>query len=177
MSPPGRAKDGGGGASGNGGGGGSKRSAETPPSPALSAASSSGRVSPIKRKRKPSITEESLKVPDLSNDQVGYLNLTTHSANFLADPIDLKWGEEDPEQRGPVMATTRHPTQRNAIGAHSGSYCVYRALAVAAGKLDTNYMPKLEATRPVCEIGPFASWSDPSKIGTMDPWGHLTTDV
>lgn len=37
-----------------------------------------------------------------------------------------KWGDEDPEQRGPVMATTRHPTQRNAIGAHSGSYCVYR---------------------------------------------------
>ncbi|CBJ29818.1 conserved unknown protein [Ectocarpus siliculosus] len=175
MSPPGRAK-GGGGAS-DGGGGSSKRPAETPPSPALSATSSSGRVSPIKRKRKPSITEESLKVPDLSNDQVGYLNLTTHSANFLADPIDLKWGEEDPEQRGPVMATTRHPTQRNAIGAHSGSYCVYRALAVAAGKLNTNYMPKLGSTRPVCEIGPFASWSDPSKIGTMDPKGHLVTDV
>lgn len=35
-------------------------------------------------------TEESLKVPDLSNDQLGYLNLTTHSANFLADPIDMK---------------------------------------------------------------------------------------
>ncbi|CAN0509604.1 unnamed protein product, partial [Laminaria digitata] len=69
---------------------------------------------------------EDLKVPDLSLDQVGYLNLTTHSANFLADPIDLKWGEEDPEKRGPVMATTRHPTQRNAIGAHSGSYCIYK---------------------------------------------------
>ena len=24
------------------------------------------------------------------------------------------------------MATTRHPTQRNAIGAHSGSYCIYK---------------------------------------------------
>ena len=34
--------------------------------------------------------EDELKVPDLSVDQVGYLNLTTHSANFLADPIDLK---------------------------------------------------------------------------------------
>lgn len=24
------------------------------------------------------------------DDQLGYLNLTTHSANFLADPIDMK---------------------------------------------------------------------------------------
>lgn len=50
-------------------------------------------------------------------------------------------------------------------------------MAVASGKLDTKYLPKLGATRPVCEIGPFPAWSDPSKIGTMDPWGHLVTDV
>ena len=38
------------------------------------------------------------------------------------------WGEEEADNRGPVMATTRHPTQRNAIGAHSGSYCVYKVM-------------------------------------------------
>lgn len=48
---------------------------------------------------------------------------------------------------------------------------------MASGKLNPNYLPKLAATRPVCEIGPFPAWSDPSKIGTMDPWGHLVTDV
>lgn len=37
-----------------------------------------------------------------------------------------QWGEEDPEARGPIVATTRHPMQRNAIGAHSGSYCIYK---------------------------------------------------
>lgn len=52
-----------------------------------------------------------------------------------------------------------------------------QALAVACGKLDPNYLPKLGTTRPVCEIGPFPAWSDPSKIGTMDPWGHVVTDV
>lgn len=34
--------------------------------------------------------------------------------------------------RGPVVATTRHPMQRNAIGAHSGSYCIYKVV-VATG--------------------------------------------
>ena len=48
---------------------------------------------------------------------------------------------------------------------------------MACGKLDPFYLPKLGATRPVCEIGPFPAWSDPAKIATMDPWGHLVTDV
>ena len=67
--------------------------------------------------------------------------------------------------------------QRNAIGAHSGSYCVYKALAVACGKLDPNYLPKLHMTRPVFDLGPFKTWADKFKIATMDPWGHLVTDV
>jgi GTP cyclohydrolase N terminal len=106
-----------------------------------------------------------------------YINLTTHDSNFFADPIPLHWEEEDPEKRGPVVATTSHPMQRNAIGAHSGSYCIYKALAVACGKLDPNYLPKLHMTRPVFDLGPFTAWGDRTKIATMDPWGHLVTDV
>ena len=41
------------------------------------------------------------------------------------------------------MATTRHQSQRNAIGAHSGSYSIYKALAVASGVLDPDYRPKV----------------------------------
>lgn len=48
---------------------------------------------------------------------------------------------------------------------------------MASGKLDPHYRPKLNETRPVCKIGPFDSWADPSKIGTMDPWGHEITEV
>lgn len=63
------------------------------------------------------VAEESLKVPDLSDDQLGYLNLTTHSANFLADPLDMKvhWivGEADVVGRwflgGPVVPTRPSP--------------------------------------------------------------------
>ena len=38
-------------------------------------------------------------------------------------------------ERGPIVGTTGNRSQRNVIGTHSGSYGVYRALAVAAGNL------------------------------------------
>ena len=79
--------------------------------------------------------------------------------------------------RGPVIATVKHGGQRNAIGAHSGGYCIYTALAVAAGALDPTFIPDLMNTAPVHQFGPFPSWKDPKKIVTMDPWGHMVTSV
>ena len=87
------------------------------------------------------------------------------------------WGAESPEERGPVVATVKHQGQRNAIGAHGGSYCVYTALAVAAGELDPNHMPQLDSTVPTNNFGPFPSWRDPTKLVTIDPWGHLVKEV
>jgi hypothetical protein len=43
--------------------------------------------------------------------------------------------------RGPVLCTIAHASQRNAIGAHQGSYCVYTGLAVAVGALNPDHMP------------------------------------
>lgn len=93
------------------------------------------------------------------------------------DPIPISWGHPDPKVRGPVICTVRHSAQRNAIGAHQGSYCIYTGLAVAANKLDPNYVPNLSLTSPVFKIGPYPSWSDPHKIAAIDPFGHLTTKV
>ncbi len=121
--------------------------------------------------------EEALEVPDERDSVMSYLNLTTHNSSFLADPVKLDWSEENPEKRGPVVATTRHRIRRNAIGAHSGSFCIYRALAIACGELDAMHRPELSLTSPVLHIGPFPSWSDPSKIATLDPLGHITTEV
>ena len=59
------------------------------------------------------------------------------------------------------------------MGAHGGSYSIYRALAVATGTLDPDYMPDLTNTHPVCKIGPFASWS---KLATIDPFGHMVQE-
>jgi GTP cyclohydrolase II len=62
---------------------------------------------------------------------------------------------------------------RNAIGSFSGSYSIYRALAIAAGSLDPLHKPDLTNTAPSVELGPYPQWSDPEKIVSIDPWGHL----
>jgi hypothetical protein len=67
--------------------------------------------------------------------------------------------------------------QRNAIGAHSGSYSIYRALAVAMGTLVPTHKPDYTQTEPPVDIPPNLAWFDPGKIVSFDPWGHLTTQV
>ena len=94
-------------------------------------------------------------------------------------PYPLQWGAADPAVRGPVICS-RLPTsikQRNAIGAHSGSYSIYRALAIAMGTLDPSHKPDYSKTEPAVPIPPQPSWSDPSKIVSFDPWGHLVPQV
>jgi len=120
------------------------------------------------------LDEADIKEPDV--DEVEFVSITSHNHAFGAEPLPLHWGELDPVKRGPIIATTRHASQRNAIGAHSGSYCIYMALAVAAGKLDPKYRPDLTDTSPVTNIGPFPSWGDPAKVGSIDPFGHLVAN-
>jgi GTP cyclohydrolase II len=54
---------------------------------------------------------------------------------------------------------------------------IYRALAVAMGHLPPTHRPNLHNTQPVLKIGPYPSWGDPTKIVSMDPWGHVVADV
>ena len=35
----------------------------------------------------------------------------------------------------------------------------------------------MDTTQPTDEFGPFPSWVDPKGIVTIDPWGHMTTNV
>lgn len=70
-----------------------------------------------------------------------------------------------------------HVLIRNAIGAYGGSYCIYRALAVAIGDLPSNYRPNFDLTEPTYQIGPHASWFDPEKIVSIDPFGHVAPAV
>jgi GTP cyclohydrolase II len=104
------------------------------------------------------------------------MSLTTHSGGFGNEPIRMAWGAPTPTERGPVVATTRHESQRNAIGAHSGGYSIYKALAVVSGGLDPEYMPELSATTAVAKIGPFPAWHDPERIVTIDPYGHAISE-
>jgi hypothetical protein len=98
--------------------------------------------------------------------------LTSHPGQAKeAHSFEINWGAKTPKARGPLIATNTHPLHRNAIGAHSGSYSVYRALAMAAGKLAEDFKPDLTNTEPVEKIGPHPAWTDPSKIVSLDPWG------
>ena len=63
------------------------------------------------------------------------------------------------------------------IGTHSGSYSVYRALAVAAGALSRQHKADLTNTAPTDVIGPYPQWGEPGKIVSLDPWGALVADV
>lgn len=130
--------------------------------------------SPLKKKPR---LEKDNDIPEPEFTTSDHIPLTTHTNAFGVDPVPIFWSHPNPSTRGPVICTVRHSAQRNAIGAHQGSYCIYTGLAVAAGKLDPDYVPNLKLTSPVFNIGPFPSWSDPKKVSAMDPFGHLTTEV
>lgn len=107
----------------------------------------------------------------------GHIILTSHRPQNGAGNNALDWGAATPAARGPVIGGLASPSARNVIGAHAGSYGVYRALAVAAGSLDPIHRPDLTNTDPTDEIGPFPQWSDPDKIVSLDPWGHMVAKV
>jgi GTP cyclohydrolase II len=83
----------------------------------------------------------------------------------------IHWGAADALERGPIVGTTVTRSQRNVIGTHSGSYGVYRALAVAAGSLTRGHRADLTNTAPTDLIGPYEQWGDAKKIVSIDPWG------
>jgi GTP cyclohydrolase II len=59
------------------------------------------------------------------------------------------------------------------VGAYSGAYSIYRAVAVAVGALNPLHVPDLTNTAPAEKIGPYGQWFDPDKIVSLDPWGHM----
>ncbi|EPS97554.1 hypothetical protein FOMPIDRAFT_1031947 [Fomitopsis schrenkii] len=109
----------------------------------------------------------------------GRVLLTTYPDQHGIKPYPIQWGATDPSVRGPVICS-RLPSslkQRNALGAHSGSYSIYRALAIAMGTLMPLHKPDYSKTEPSVPIPPQPSWSDPTKIVSFDPWGHVIPQV
>ncbi|MFO0659171.1 MAG: GTP cyclohydrolase II [Polyangiaceae bacterium] len=106
----------------------------------------------------------------------GAIRLTSHP-DEESGTLPITWGDADPLKRGPLVATLTNPAHRNVIGTHSGSYAVYRALAIAAGALDQTHRPDFTNTAPAASFGPHPSWGNPEKIVSIDPWGAMTTQV
>ena len=139
-----------------------------------------------------SLTASSLGVPPRPNLSSRII-LTTYPGQSGIDPLTMNWGDKDPSRRGPVVVSRGQSTLRRrngktlrsmihvlhwqfwylAIGAHGGSYSIYHALAVASKNLDVEHRPDFTNTEPAANIGPFPQWTDPQKIVSMDPLGHL----
>ncbi len=88
----------------------------------------------------------------------------------------MSWGESDPATRGPVICS-RLPGSikaRNALGAHSGSYSIYRALAIGMGTLSPTHKPDYSLTEPPVSIPLHPQWKN---VVSFDPWGHLVPTV
>ena len=85
-------------------------------------------------------------------------------ATNYAERPPLNWGAPSVAERGPVVATLRNISHRNAIGMHAGGYSVYRALAIAAKSLPADHVADLTDTAPTERIGPHPQWSGTEKI-------------
>lgn len=108
--------------------------------------------------------------------RVKHITLTSHPGQPGPGSTPIKWGAKDPAERGPVVGTVTEPRHRNVIGTHSGSYSVYRALAVASGALKPDHRPDLTNTAPAEPIGPHPSWFNPEKIVSIDPFGAIVSE-
>ncbi|HSM84006.1 MAG TPA: GTP cyclohydrolase II [Nodosilinea sp.] len=106
-----------------------------------------------------------------------HIVLTSHPSRSGLTGKPVRWGHGEPRERGAIVATVSEPNHRNAIGTHSGSYAVYRALAVASGVLSPNHRPDFTNTAPAIALGPHPSWADPDKIVSLDPFGALVGEV
>ncbi|HEY2977485.1 MAG TPA: GTP cyclohydrolase II [Burkholderiaceae bacterium] len=104
-------------------------------------------------------------------DPPRHIRLTSHPGQGTTGAPAIHWGAADALERGPIVGTTVNRSQRNVIGTHSGSYGVYRALAVAAGSLTKGHRADLTNTSPTDLFGPYEQWGDPTKIVSIDPWG------
>ncbi len=106
-----------------------------------------------------------------------HIRLTSHPGGAGRGAIPLRWGAPAAAERGPVVASPAEAGQRNAIGSYSGAYAVYRALAVATRALSRDHRPDLTDTAPAARIALSPQWADPTKIVSLDPWGHLVGEV
>ncbi|MFO1147165.1 MAG: GTP cyclohydrolase II [Alsobacter sp.] len=112
-----------------------------------------------------------------SENRTTHIRLTSHPEPGSGSRMTIQWGAATARERGPVIGSVTNPADRNVIGAHGGSYALYRALAVSSGALNPLARPDLTNTHPATEIGPNPQWSEPGRIVSLDPWGHLAGET
>lgn len=107
----------------------------------------------------------------MEDKRSSHVVLTSHKSAIYKDSPKINWGSKDPLLRGPVIATITNREHRNAIGTHSGSYTVYRALSIASGAFPQDHRPDLTNTEPPVTVKPQPSWFMDDRIVSIDPFG------
>ncbi len=105
-----------------------------------------------------------------------HIVLTSHPRAGAEPAHAITWGAPSAKARGPLIGSVADPGARNVIGAHSGAYSLYRALAIAAGQLDPIHRPDFTDTAPTTPIGPHPQWAEPMRIVSLDPHGHRAAE-
>jgi GTP cyclohydrolase II len=106
-----------------------------------------------------------------------HIRLTSHPTAGGTPVRPIHWGASDPAERGPIIGTTTRKRDRNVVGTHSGSYGIYRALAMAAGALGKSHKADLTNTMPTNDVGPYPAWFGSEKIVSIDPFGAIVAKV
>lgn len=107
----------------------------------------------------------------MNEENLSHIVLTSHVNKIFSEVPAINWGAPTPKERGPVLATLADLKKKNAIGTHSGSYTIYRAISIACGELPADHTPDFTDTSPIVKIGPYESWKNPENIVSLDPWG------
>ncbi|WVR08802.1 hypothetical protein IAU60_005860 [Kwoniella sp. DSM 27419] len=105
--------------------------------------------------------------------------LTTYPSQAGINPVPIHWGAgPTARDRGPVVCSRIKSNLliRNSIGAHSGSYSIFRALSIAMGQLRPDWRPDLTNTHPPFVLPPTDGWFG-GKIVSFDPWGAMSQEV
>jgi len=112
-----------------------------------------------------------MNMKDKKFTRAAHVVLTSHAKTVYKDVPQINWGAKTPKERGPVIATISDKENRNAIGSHSGSYTVYRALSIASGDFPKAHKPELNNTEGTYRVKPSPAWFKKDGIVTLDPFG------
>src|SRR5204863_9863942 len=81
------------------------------------------------------------------------------------------------QEGGPAVASPAEPRHRDAVGAYGGACAICRALAVATRARAPDHRPGLTDTAPAALIVTRPQWTEPGRIVSLDPYGHLVGEL
>ena len=61
----------------------------------------------------------------MSTNKDSHIRLTSHPGHRGPNRHPIHWDAATARERGPIIGSVTNPSERNAIGAHGGSYALF----------------------------------------------------